>query len=152
MSAIQAFFGNQILISAAIAWFLAQILKIFTNNMQKRAFSFSVFVASGGMPSSHSSAVCAMTTSTALRSGLGSPEFAITFVLSLVVMYDAAGVRRAAGEQAKALNKLIQHLLQGETDVANKDLKELIGHTPVEVFAGAVLGIVVALVVSWLSK
>ncbi|NLK40235.1 MAG: divergent PAP2 family protein [Clostridiales bacterium] len=152
MSAIKSFFGNQILVSAIIAWFLAQVLKIFTNNFKRREFSFSLFVASGGMPSSHSSSVCAMTTSTAIVCGLDSHEFAITFILSLIVMYDAAGVRRAAGEQAKALNKLIQHLLKGETEIANKDLKELIGHTPVEVFAGALLGILVALVVSLFFK
>lgn len=152
MSAIRSFFGNQILVSAAVAWLLAQILKIFTSSFKKQAFSFSLFVASGGMPSSHSSAVCAMTTATALRSGTGSSEFAIAFVMSLIVMYDAAGVRRAAGEQAKTLNRLIEHLLKGETGFANKDLKELIGHTPVEVFAGAILGILVALTVSWLAK
>lgn len=147
MSSLKSFFSNEILVSASLAWLLAQLIKIFTHRIKKHEFSFALFVSSGGMPSSHSSAVCAMTTSTALVSGLGSPEFAIAFIVSLVVMYDAAGVRRAAGEQAKTLNRLVQHLLKGRTDIANKDLKELIGHTPVEVFAGAALGIIIALVI-----
>ncbi len=152
MGTVKSILDNKILVNSAIAWFLAQLIKVFTNKIKKQEFTFALFVASGGMPSSHSAAVCAMSASAAMIMGVNSPEFGIAFILSIIVMYDAAGVRRAAGEQAKTLNRLIKHIISGQTDILNKDLKELIGHTPFEVFAGAALGILIALISFWIEK
>ncbi len=98
------------------------------------------------MPSSHSSTVCALATSVARTSGLQSPVFAVAFLLAFVVMYDAMGVRRAAGEQAKVINKIAELQEEKNEDFFVKELKELIGHTPIEVIAGAALGIFIGLI------
>ena len=106
-------------------------------------------IGSGGMPSSHSSLVCALTISVARLNGIQSVEFAISFVLALIVMYDASGVRRAAGKHAEEINKIKEQidLLDGEKDSFEPKLKELLGHTPLEVLGGALLGIAIALLV-----
>lgn len=101
-------------------------------------------IGSGGMPSSHSAFVMALTVATGFTEGFGSGEFAICACLALVVMYDATGVRRSAGEHAKILNKLIDDWGKGNFKDTDKKLKELLGHSPLEVFAGAVLGVVIA--------
>ena len=106
---------------------------------------------SGGMPSSHSSTVCALTTSAAYCYGLGSAEFAISFVLAAVVMYDAMGVRRETGKQAKLLNLIMeQDFFKFDNELFQKRLKEFVGHTPLQVAAGAVLGIVLAVIMEYL--
>ena len=102
------------------------------------------FIGSGGMPSSHSAFVIALTTAVGYETGLRSAEFAICVVVAFVVMYDASGVRRAAGKQAKILNKIIENFGNENLEVTGERLKELIGHTPFEVFAGAILGILSA--------
>jgi len=108
---------------------------------------FSRMVGAGGMPSSHSAFVTALTTAVGQKSGWNSPELAISLVFALIIMYDAAGVRRAAGKQARILNQIMEDLQQGEKLYSEGEkLKELLGHTPVEVFAGAILGIGVALI------
>ena len=115
--------------------------------VKHKRFDFQILVSSGGMPSSHSSTVCAMVTATAKICGLNAPEFGIAFILAFIVMYDACGVRRAAGEQAKVLNKIVEDVQKGETKYIDKKLKELIGHTPVQVLAGGLLGILFTLLV-----
>jgi acid phosphatase family membrane protein YuiD len=137
--------SNDILWISVLAWFVAQCIKILVNLAKFKRFDFKLIISSGGMPSSHSSFVTSMAVSVGERVGYDSPLFAMSVILSLVVMYDAAGVRRAAGQQAALLNKIMDEFLTNTLNI-EKRLKELLGHTPVEVAAGAVLGIVIALV------
>ena len=143
INAVKEFFNNYILICAIIAYVTAQLLKFAICIVRERRFDIGLLIASGGMPSSHSSTVCALCVASARMYGLSSPYFAVSFVLAAIVMYDAAGVRRAAGEQAKLINRLVAELWEGKTDYVQKSLKELIGHTPLQVIGGAVLGIAV---------
>lgn len=110
-----------------------------------KSFNPERLVGSGGMPSSHSATVCGMTTAAALHYGVGSFEFAVCFILSMVVMYDAMGVRRETGKQAKLLNSiLLENPLKLSGEVLQEKLKEYVGHTPLQVAAGAILGIALA--------
>jgi acid phosphatase family membrane protein YuiD len=143
MNVIREFFGNYTVVCALIAYFSAQILKILIALIRERRFDIGKLIASGGMPSSHSSTVVATMVAIAKTEGIGSSLFALSFVIAAIVMYDAAGVRRAAGEQAKLINRMVDELLEGNTEFAQKNLKELIGHTPLQVAAGAALGFVV---------
>lgn len=141
-------FSNEILVSAVIGWLVAQVLKTLIDCWFNKSFALERMVGSGGMPSSHSSTVCALTMSAAGRYGVESFEFAICFVLASVVMYDAIGVRQETGKQAKLLNLIMkQDFFKLEEAQFEKNLKELVGHTPLQVFAGAVLGILLALAV-----
>ncbi len=140
-------FQNKFLICGILGWFVAQIIKIIISLITRRGFDFGMFFASGGMPSSHSSTVCSMTALAGAQYGLASSFFAICAVFSFIVMYDACGVRRAAGEQAKILNKILRDISQGKRGEFGADLKELIGHTPFQVFVGGLLGIVIGLTV-----
>ncbi len=147
MEYIKDFFTNYVLICSFAAWFVAQFIKCVTFIVKHRRFDFQVLVSSGGMPSSHSATVCSMVTAVAQVCGMNSPEFAVAFILAFIVMYDACGVRRAAGEQAKVLNRIVVDIQKGDTKYLDKKLKELIGHTPVQVIAGGILGIAVALII-----
>jgi len=142
---IKEFFGNYMLVSAIIGWLSAQIIKIFTNLFLKKKFDLRMLFANGGMPSSHSSTVLALSTAAAIQYGFGSAVFAICGILSVIVMNDAFGVRWQAGKQAQVINKMIVELFSN-TDEFDVKLKEIIGHTPFQVFMGALLGLVVALV------
>lgn len=148
MQIIKEVLGNFPAMMALLAWFTAQVIKmILTFVFCRDEFSFSLFFASGGMPSSHSSTVCALTTAIALTEGVGSVAFAIAIVLSFVVMYDARGVRRSAGEQAQKLNDIIEHLSGNDKDFEHDDpVKEILGHTPLQVVIGAILGVAVPLI------
>ena len=109
-------------------------------------FNAERLVGSGGMPSSHSATVCGLTTAALLKYGAGSFEFAVSFVLSMIVMYDAIGVRRETGKQAKLLNSILsENPLKLNAEVLQEKLKEYVGHTPLQVLAGAILGIGLAL-------
>lgn len=136
---------NDVLICAVFGYAIAQFLKIFTYFWTENAWKFSRITASGGMPSSHSATVCALSVRTCMVFGPGSPLFAVTVIMAAIVMYDATGVRRAAGEQAKVLNRIITDLFSGDPAYSQKALKELIGHTPLQVIAGAILGILIGL-------
>jgi acid phosphatase family membrane protein YuiD len=140
-------FDNRVLVAAFLAWALAQISKIFYELIQQRKLILSRLVSAGGMPSSHSALVTSLATATGREIGVTSPIFAITVVLASIVMYDAAGVRRAVSIQARILNQMIEEAFQG-SPMAEKRLRELIGHTPVQVFVGALLGIVVGLLMT----
>jgi acid phosphatase family membrane protein YuiD len=129
----------------AVAWLAAQIIKVVADSVQHRRIDIRRLASAGGMPSSHTSLVLSLTTVIGARRGLDSPEFAIAAVFSSVVMYDATGVRRAAGRQARVINRIIDDLFHQE-GIKEERLRELIGHTPVEVIAGALLGILIALV------
>lgn len=134
---------NYPLICGVIGWLSAQICKVIIGICHHKKFSFTLLMSSGGMPSSHTSTMLAVTVAIARIHGLASTYFALAFVVSFIVMYDAAGVRLETGKQAAILNKIIRNLEDGETKYMQKDLKELIGHTPIQVFAGAALGIVI---------
>lgn len=138
-------FHNKALGISILACFLAQFFKIFTSPEKK--IDFTRIITSGGMPSSHSSFVTSLATVIGLDKGFNSIEFAIVFVFGAIVMYDASGVRRAVGKQASILNKILEDF-QNKKHIEHKQLKELIGHTPKEVIAGAILGIITALILN----
>src|SRR5579864_8164479 len=139
-------FDNRVLVAAFLAWALAQISKIFYELIRQRRLIISRLVSSGGMPSSHSALVTGLATATGRQLGVISPVFAVTVVLASIVMYDAAGVRRAVSIQARILNQMIDEAFQG-SPMAEKRLRDLIGHTPIQVFVGALLGIGIGLIV-----
>ena len=141
--------SNQVLVSAVAGWIVAQVLKTMLDFALNRTINWERMVGSGGMPSSHSATVCGLTTAAALRYGVSSFEFAVCFVLSMVVMYDAMGVRRAAGEQAEAINELREKISEDQVEEDpfpewGKPLREALGHKPTEVISGAILGIAVS--------
>lgn len=146
MQLIRDFFGNYVLMSAAIGWGLAQFFKIFTAWFSHKKFNWKMMFANGGMPSSHSATVLGLCTACAVQEGLASPFFAISAVLAIIVMNDAFGVRYETGEQAKIINRITRELFSGDPDMVNTGLKELVGHTPFQVLMGALLGVAVALV------
>ncbi|MBO5060091.1 MAG: divergent PAP2 family protein [Clostridia bacterium] len=139
------FWRESVLVTCLLSWFIAQLLKVIFTVIKSKKIDFRRFIGSGGMPSSHSSFVTSLATAVGIEKGFVGSEFAMATVFALVVMYDAAGVRRAAGQQAKILNKIVEEWEQADFEKTDKRLKELLGHTPKEVFAGAVLGIVIAI-------
>lgn len=144
IESIKALFANYMLVSGMIAWFAAQLIKIIINLVQTKKLSIrKMLFSTGGMPSSHSSTVVALTVSAALKYGFDSAPFAICAILAMVVMIDASGVRYETGKQAILLNKITAKLFSGDTEQVNTGLKELVGHTPLQVFMGALLGFVV---------
>ena len=140
--------GNQVLISAVVGWTVAQVLKTLIDFGLNKSFTPERLVGSGGMPSSHSATVCGLTTASALCYGADSFQFAISFVLAAVVMYDAIGVRQETGKQAKLLNLIMEQdwFNLNDQDIQQR-LKEFVGHTPLHVASGAALGIILAFVV-----
>jgi len=136
---------NWILLFSAIAWALAQVIKVVVMLVQMKKLDFRYLVSSGGMPSSHSAVVCSCAASIGYLQGWTSPIFALAAVTAFVVMYDAANVRKSAGEQAKILNYMMEHWTEMKPTLFSKELKELLGHTPTQVFMGALLGILVGL-------
>lgn len=146
MTFFQELTGNQVLMSAMAGWTVAQVLKTIIDIGLNHSFNAERLTGSGGMPSSHSATVCALVTSTCLKYGVGSFEFAVSFILAMVVMYDAIGVRQETGKQAKVLNSLLfENLLKLDSVVLQEKLKEYVGHTPIQVVAGAILGVLLAL-------
>ncbi|MDO5349420.1 MAG: divergent PAP2 family protein [Lachnospiraceae bacterium] len=138
----QKILGNQVLMSAVAGWTVAQVLKTIIDCVLNKSFNAERLFGSGGMPSSHSATVCSLTVAAGLCFGVESFEFAVSFVLAMIVMYDAMGVRRETGKQAKLLNSiLLENPLKLSAEVLQERLKEYVGHTPLQVFAGAVLGI-----------
>lgn len=136
---VQQLIENKTLWAAILAWLSAQLIKVIFTIISEKKIDISRMYGAGGMPSSHSALVTAMTASIGKLYGFDAPIFAVSCVFTMIVMYDAAGVRRAAGKQAKAINLLFMH-----TDLKfEEQLKELLGHTPLQVFCGAVLGIAV---------
>ena len=134
---------NNTITVPVLAWFAAQLIKVVSKMIREKKFDFTLFVSSGGMPSSHSSFTVSLAVVLGKNYGWNSGLFGLSVAFALIVMYDAAGVRRAVGRQAKVLNKLIHtHLDRLQLE---QKLKELVGHTPLEVFMGALLGIVTGL-------
>jgi len=137
-------FSNKPLWAAIIAWLIAQGIKNILEFIKFKKVRLNRLTGSGGMPSSHAATVMALTFSVGTRIGYGSPVFAVCAVLSFIVMYDATGVRRSAGNQAVAIN-LIFDIIEEQGVVIDKKLKEILGHSPIEVFAGAILGMLIGL-------
>lgn len=132
--------GNLVFMSAFWAWLTAQILKYVTTFYKEGRWDWRVMFDSGGMPSSHTALVVGLTTGIAYQYGLGSTLFPLSLAFSLIVMYDAAGVRRHAGKQAVVLNKILESVFHGES-ISEDKLKEVLGHSPLQVLAGAALGV-----------
>jgi uncharacterized protein len=137
------------LLAPLIAWTIAQAAKVILTSVRQRRLNLRVLAETGGMPSSHAAIVMGMTTAVGKYSGVSSAPFAIALIFSFVVMYDAAGLRRAAGRQAAVLNRLVEDLVHMR-GMQEQKLRELLGHTPVEVIVGAALGVVAGLI-PWLG-
>lgn len=149
MDYLSAILNNYLLISAISGWFIAQVLKTLIDLAITKSFSAERLTGAGGMPSAHSATVCALATAAALKYGLNSEVFAISAILAIIVMYDARGVRRETGNQAVILNQIIDYFNNKSPEkiaFTEDNLKELIGHTPLQVIAGALLGIIVGFV------
>ena len=144
---MKTIFDNRILVAAFAAWVIAQLSKTLFELFRYRQLKLSRLVSSGGMPSSHSALVTGLAAATGRMTGIDSAAFAITIVLAGIVMYDAAGVRRAVSIQARILNQMIDEAFQGKP-FAEKRLRELIGHTPMQVIVGGLLGVGVALILT----
>ncbi|HHV60440.1 MAG TPA: divergent PAP2 family protein [Clostridiaceae bacterium] len=142
MEFIESIFSNKAIVVPALTWFIAQFIKVLTVLLTEKKLDFTRFVGTGGMPSAHASYVVCVATVVGKNLGFGSIEFGIATAFALVVMQDAAGVRRAAGKQAEILNKIIY-----SNDFLHMDekLKELLGHTPFQVIVGALMGIAIGL-------
>lgn len=136
-------FSNEVFAVAFWGWLIAQVLKVILTLIIDRRFNLYRLIGSGGMPSSHSSMVMGLSTAVGLKMGFDSVLYGVSFVIALIVMYDASGVRRAVGKQAIILNTIIDDLYEHKP-IEHDRLKELVGHTPFEVFGGAILGIVLA--------
>ncbi len=156
METINQILSNKILITAFIGYFAAQIIKCVIEGIMDRTFSFRrLFSGNGGMPSSHASTVCALATMTAFTLGVASFEFAFTVVFAIIVMVDASGVRRETGNQAVILNELMEYfakLKDNPPRFSHDKLKELIGHTPLQVQIGAALGVLIAVITNYIWK
>jgi acid phosphatase family membrane protein YuiD len=144
-------FSNQILLAAFIAWFLAQIIKVPLEFLRTRKWNWALLLNTGGMPSSHSTLVSAMAHGIGLSEGFDSPLFALGFVLTAIVVYDATGIRRQAGLHAELINAFINDLTTGHPikEAQQKELKEILGHTPLEAISGIVWGVAIVSLFWW---
>ena len=141
---VLAVLQNKALIAGLIAWMMAQIIKLPLDYLLTRKWNWALLLTTGGMPSSHSSLITATSLGIGLYHGFDNPVFAIAVAITMVVVYDAAGVRRQAGIHAQRINVLFNELLRGHM-LNEKDLREVLGHTPLEVVGGILLGLIVAI-------
>lgn len=140
---------NTVFLSAALGWMVAQLIKTIIHFIITKQFVAERMVGGGGMPSSHSATVCALATAAGIRYGGGSFEFAIAVMFAIIVMYDAMGVRRETGIQARVINEMMEMLTNMGSQMSAEDkLKEFVGHTPLQVLIGAILGIIIAIIVN----
>ncbi len=139
--------GNslEVLLTGLFSAFFAQVIKFCIFIIKSKKINFKIFTTTGGMPSAHSAGVMGLSTSVGLISGFDSIVFAVAFGFSLVTMYDAAGIRRAAGKTAACLNKMMDDFYKHDVQAIGGKLKELLGHTPLEVIVGALFGVLFAL-------
>ena len=135
---------NQIFLTVFLAWLLAQTIKVAIGVIREKRFNFKWFVGTGGMPSSHAATVSALAASVGFTFGFMSPFFAISFFFAFIIMFDAQGARRQSGQQAEILNKIIEDIYL-QKGIKQERLIELLGHTPIQVFIGAILGVLVAI-------
>ena len=145
-NSILAIFQNGVFLSTLLGWVVAQSIKIIINSVKERRFNFRWVVGTGGMPSAHSSGVMALATAVGLQQGFDSTIFIASLVFAVVIAFDAQGVRRATGQQAEILNKIMDDIYW-RRKIQESRLKELIGHTPFEVFVGSIIGIAIAALV-----
>lgn len=143
LNSFDAIFDNDILVIAFVSWFIAQLIKVILTALKDKRLVLSRIAGAGGFPSSHSSFVMGLSTAIGLQHGFDSTYYAIGLAFSLVVMYDASGVRRAVGKQATIINAMIDDMY-AHKPIEQERMKELVGHTPFEVIAGAILGTVLA--------
>ena len=136
--------GLEVLLNGLFAALMAQFLKLIGYLIENRKFNFKILTTTGGMPSSHAAGVVGMAITVAIITGYTSIEFAIAMGFSFVVMYDAAGIRRSAGKIAAVLNRIKEDIYEHKPELIGEKLKELLGHTPFEVYVGALLGVVIA--------
>ncbi len=148
MSLREILLYNPVLLSALVAWLIAQGLKVFIELIMKKRLNLALLFEAGGMPSSHSAMVSATALSAGLVYGFNSPIFSVAAVLAMIVIYDATGVRREAGKQAALINSIIEGLSKGKIPPQEK-LKEMLGHTPGEAFLGTLLGLTIGFLVSF---
>ena len=142
MSFLNGLIRNPVFVAAVMGWFVAQVLKTMIHFLIHKEFIWERMVGSGGMPSSHSATVCALTTAVGIQYGSSGFEFAIAVIVAIIVMHDAMGVRRETGIQAQVLNEMIALFREMGTKMSVEDkLKEFVGHTPLQVWMGALLGI-----------
>jgi len=141
--ALLAIFSNYILIPAMISWSIAQVVKVLIEYLQSHSWDWSLLFRAGGMPSSHTALITAMTHALGLELGFNSPIYAVGFVLSMIVIYDATGIRRQAGRHAKIINQMITDLATGHP-LKEELLREVLGHTPLEALAGVLLGLFIS--------
>jgi len=137
-------FHNNILMITLVAWIFAQCVKVVLGVIRERKFNFRWFIGTGGMPSSHAAGATALATTCGLKLGFDSPTFALATVFAMVTMFDAQGVRRETGQQAEILNKILEDIYW-KGKVESTRLKELIGHTPIQVLIGSIIGLLIAL-------
>ncbi|MDP3787412.1 MAG: divergent PAP2 family protein [Candidatus Omnitrophota bacterium] len=137
---------NKVFLATLIAWVAAQTIKILINSAKEKRFNFRWLVSTGGMPSAHSAGVMSLATAVGIQEGFDSTVFIATLMFALVIAFDAQGVRRATGQQAEILNKILEDIYW-RRKIQEDRLKELIGHTPFEVLVGSVIGIVIATLV-----
>lgn len=142
-TAVWEVLNNRVFVTTFFAWFIAQSLKVLLGVIREKRFNFKWFVGTGGMPSSHAAGVVALATSVGIQEGTGSALFAVTCMFAVVVISDAQGVRRATGKQAEILNKMLEDIYW-KKHIEEDRLKELVGHTPIEVIAGIAMGLLVA--------
>ena len=146
---INNLFSNYVLMTSVSAWFAAQIIKMIITLIKEKEFKpVLILFSCGGMPSSHTSTVSSLLTASAIMFGLGSFEFAVSFILTMVVITDALGVRREAGKHAKVLNRIVEEIFSGDSERSERALKELVGHTPFQVAMGAVVGVCTAVLMA----
>ena len=151
MNYFKDFINNYLLISAISGWLIAQILKVFTGMFSKEKFSLTrLLFSNGGMPSSHSATVMAITVAALIKEGIGSPIFAVCAILAFIVMNDAMGVRYETGKQSKLINQIMAEISSGKPERIETGLKELVGHTPLQVVMGGITGIAVAIALAFL--
>ena len=141
MEALTQILHNKYIWVPFFTWFSIQVFKVIWDLIETRKLNFKRIMGAGGMPSSHSAVVTCLSTLVGRSEGTDSPIFAVALIFAMVVMYDAAGVRRAAGKQAACLNKIIMDLYKQDLQEAGGKLKELLGHTPMQVLVGAIYGI-----------
>ena len=144
MSPISSFLSNKVFWVTFLAWTIAQTLKVLIGVIKEKRFNFRWFVGTGGMPSSHAAVVSSLAASVGMQYGLDSTIFTIAMVFAFIVIFDAQGFRRSAGKQAGILNKMLDDIYWKKR-MDDERLKELLGHTPIEVFIGIVLGILTSL-------
>lgn len=144
MTEIKKLLTNTVIWVPVLVMFIAQVTKCGIYSIAGRRLDLSWLFQTGGMPSSHSALVTALAVKVGTKAGFDSPSFAIAFILALIVMYDAAGVRRAMGKQARLLNIMVEEMSRGRP-VSDERMREFLGHTPLEVFVGALLGLAIAI-------